>query len=119
MGTDDRTVDRQAVFEALTRALHAQYGGVHARDMATAVFRHARGSKALVGVESGGERAVFYEANARSLTAVPLDEHGLDHARAESLRNGLDDPTAWVDARGDELEWVHPRYRWVLGDGRA
>lgn len=115
MGTDDRTADRQAVFEALTRALHELHGGVHARDMAAAVFRHARGSKALVGIVEGGRQAVFYEANARSLTAVPLDGQGLDRARAESLRTGLDDPTAWVAARRDALDWVHPRYRWVLG----
>lgn len=117
MATDDRSpeVDRQAVYAELTGALQQLRGGVHARDMAAAVFRHATGSTALVGLLAGGERAVFYESNARTLVAVPLDEHGLDHAAVERLWNRLSDPTAWVDARGGDLAWVHPRYRWVLG----
>jgi hypothetical protein len=116
MATDDaeRDVDRQAVFADLTSTVQQLRGGVHARDMASAVFRHARGSTALVGLDDGGERAVFYETNARTLVAVPLDEHGLDHAGAERRWNRLGDPTAWVDARGDDLDWVHPRYRWVM-----
>jgi len=115
MGTD-RTAggDRQAVFAELTSTLQALRGGVHARDMAAAVFRHATGATALVGLEGDGERAVFYEGNARTLTAIPLDAHGLDHTGTELLWNRLSDPTGWVDARGDDLAWVHPRYRWVL-----
>jgi hypothetical protein len=116
MATDDTTpeVDRQAVFAELTGELQRRHGGVHARDMAAAVFRHARGGTALVGLEDGGETVLFYGAHARTLAAVPLDEHGLDHADAERRWNRLGDPTAWVDARGGDLDWVHPRYRWVL-----
>lgn len=115
MATDDGTpeVDRQRVYAELTGVLQQVRGGVHARDMAAAVFRHATGSTALVGLEADGERAVFYESNARTLVAVPLDAHGLDHADAEGLWNRLADPTGWVDARGEDLAWVHPRYRWV------
>lgn len=117
MATDDRSpeVDRQAVYAELTGVLQRLRGGVHARDMAAAVFRHATGSTALVGLLDGGERVVFYESNARTLVAVTLDEHGLHHADAERLWNRLSDPTAWVDARGEDLAWAHPRYRWVLG----
>lgn len=118
MGTGDRTGDRQAVFEALTSALQQLHGGVHARDVATALFRHATGSTALVGLTEGGDRAVFYAADAHTLTSVPLDAHGLDLPRAERLRDRSNDPTAWVVARGDGIDWVHPRYRWVL-DGEA
>jgi hypothetical protein len=115
MATDDHApeVDRQAVYADLASTLQRLRDGVHARDMAADVFRHATGSTALVGLTDGGERAVFYEANARTLVAVPLDEHGLDRPDTERLWNRLSDPTGWVDARGGDLAWVHPRYRWV------
>lgn len=46
MATDERASDRdrQAVFADLAGAIQQLRGGVHARDMAAAVFRHATGS---------------------------------------------------------------------------
>lgn len=116
MATGDSTpeVDRQAVYADLASTLQALHGGVHARDMARAIFRHATGANTLVGLGEDGERAVFYQANARTLVAVPLDEHGLHHDDSERLWNRLTDPTGWIDAHGETLAWVHPRYRWVL-----
>ena len=106
-------------FAELSAAVQRLRGGAHAREMATAAFRHARGATALVGLSTGGESAVFYEGNARTVVAIPLDEHGLDHDRTERLCDRLRDPSAWVDARGAELAWVAPRYRWVLDGERA
>ena len=116
MGTDDRRPesDRQAAFTDLASTVQVTRGGVHAREMAAAVFRHTTGSTTLVGLIDGCERAVFYDADARALTAVPLDEYGLHRADAERLWNRLSDPATWVDAHANDLEWVHPRYRWVL-----
>lgn len=122
MGTDDRRTgaDRQAVFADLASAVQTVRGGDHAHETAAAVFRYATGPTTLVALAGGCERAVFYDANAHTLTAVPLDEHGLDHGGAEQLWNRLSDPTTWVDAREDDLDWVHPRYRRVLdGDPTA
>lgn len=120
MGTDRTTAtDRQAAFAELAAAVQRVRGGAHAREMAAATFRHARGATALVGLSAGGERAVFYEGNARTVVAVPLDAHGLNHADAERICNRLRDPTAWVDARGGEMAWVAPRYRWVLDGARG
>jgi hypothetical protein len=121
MGTDRTTAsDRQAAFAELAAAVQRLRGGAHAREMAAAAFRHARGATALVGLAAGGERAVFYEGNARTVVAVPLDAHGLDHAGAERRCDRLRDPSAWVDAHGTEMAWVAPHYRWVLADeGRS
>lgn len=115
MGIDRTTAtDRKAAFAELAAAVQRCRGGAHAQEMAAAAFRHARGATVLLGLSAGGERAVFYEGNARTVVAVPLDDHGLDHAAAERLCDHLRDPTAWVDARGSEMAWVAPRYRWVL-----
>lgn len=119
MGTDRTTgSDRQAAFAEFSAAVQRLRGGAHAREMAAAAFRHARGATTLVGLSADAERAVFYEGNAKTVVAMPLDEYGLDHAGAERLCDRLRDPTAWVDARGDGMAWVAPRYRWVLdGEG--
>lgn len=106
--------DRQSAFADFASTIQAVRGGDHAREMAVAVFQYATGRTALVGLVDDCERAVFYEGDAHALTAVPLDEHGLDHGAGERLWNRLSDPTTWVDARGDDLDWIHPRYRWVL-----
>lgn len=120
MGTDDRppTVDRRAVFADLASAIRSSRGGGHAREMATALFRYAAEGATLVALDGGGERAVFYDPNARTLTAIPFDEHGPDHPAAEQVLTRLSDPAAWIDARGDDLEWIHPRYRRARVGGR-
>lgn len=120
MGTDDRRTasDRQAVFVDLASTIQTDRGGDHAREMAAAVFRHATGPTTVVGLVDGCEHVVFYDANTHSLTAVPVDEHGLDRSAGERLLHRLSDPTTWVDARANDIDWAHPRYRWVL-DGNA
>lgn len=105
---------RQAVFEDLTATLQTLRGGVHAADMAAALLRYAGGSTALVALVDGGQRAVCYCANARTLAAVPFDRHGVDPDDADRARRSLRDPTTWVDAA--DPDWVHPRYR--RGAGR-
>lgn len=119
MGADHErpTPDRQAVFADLVGALQELRGGVHGGEMAAAVFRHTTGGTSLVGLTAEGRRAVLYQPDARTLVAAPLNEHGLDHDDASPLWTGLSDPTTWVDAHGDDLAWVHPRYRWALGEG--
>lgn len=67
------------------------------------------GSNSLVGLEAGGDRAVFHCADdAEFVAAIPFDEsgvHGDDAellAREEGVREGLE---------AVEYEWVHPEYR--------
>ncbi|MEF8773833.1 MAG: hypothetical protein V5A23_02220 [Halobacteriales archaeon] len=116
MGTDDRAAtDRQRVYEELASTLQTLRGGAHAGRMATALLRHARGATALVALVDGGDRAVFYTANARTLAAVPFDRHGVDADDAGRAWRSLGDPTTWVDAA--DPDWVHPRYRGVRANG--
>lgn len=77
--------------------------------MAEILLRFADG-RDLVGVGADAERAIYYELASRSLVAVRFDKHGVHEGRRELLTRGLDDPAALVEAYGDGLIWVHPRF---------
>lgn len=51
---------------------------------------------------------------AQTLLAYLFDRDGLDESNAEPLWQRLGDPVAWIDAHSEGVNWVHPRYRWVL-----
>lgn len=111
--------DPQSVYEDLASGLRALLAGDRAAAAARALFRHTGDGRELVGVVGGGERAVFYDRDARALVAVPFDRHGVEADAAERLWGPVGDPATWVDANAGTVDWVHPRHRWVLADDRG
>jgi hypothetical protein len=103
--------DPFAVYRGLFGAVAERRRGVHADAMARRLLRHERGTRSLVGVTADGERAVYYAPSARTLVVVEFDADGVATTVQETLARDLDDPAAWVDVRGDDLAWVHPRHR--------
>lgn len=68
----------------------------------------------LVALVDGGTRAAYYDPLARRIHVLPFDESGIDDGAGEVPWRSVEDPASWVDARRDDLDWVHGRYRWVL-----
>jgi hypothetical protein len=90
--------------------LQIRRSGVHSAKMAENLFRSEEG-RDLIGIGHEAERAIYYETASRSLVAVRFDKHGVYTSKQKLLQREIDDPTAWVEAYGDGLVWVHPRYR--------
>jgi hypothetical protein len=103
-------IRRRDIFVNLAEELQIQRSGVHSAKMAENLFRFG-GGRDLVGVGREAKRAIYYETASRSLVAVRFDKHGVYAGEQELLQRELDDPTAWVEAYGGGLVWVHPRYR--------
>jgi hypothetical protein len=108
---EGEATDPFAVHRGLFEAVAERRRGVHADAMARRLLRHERGTRSLVGVAADGERAVYYAPSARTLVVVAFDADGVGTTVQETLARDLDDPAAWVDVRGDDLAWVHPRHR--------
>lgn len=110
---DSPEVDRQELFEDLFDALAEFRTGDHLGTMAQRLLRKDRKIE-LVALVEGGERAVIYHPREHKLVAYPFDAGGVDDSDGETLWGRLGDPTAWVDANVERVDWVHPRYRWIL-----
>lgn len=95
---------------SLIEELQIQGSGVHSAKMAENLFRFEDG-RDLVGIDQEAERAIYYEIASQSLVSVQFDKHGVYAGKQELLQRELNDPTAWVEAYGSGLVWVHPRYR--------
>ena len=106
----DERIRRRDVFVNLTEELQLRRSGVHSAKMAKNLFRFEEG-RDLVGIGHKAKRAIYYETASRSLVAVQFDKHGVYTGEQELLQRELNDPTAWVEAYGSGLVWVHPRYR--------
>lgn len=109
METTDTDAPRYEVFQSLAAELQIQLAGVHGAKMAENLLRFADG-RDLVALRGNAERAIYYELASRSLVAVRFDKHGVYVEGRELLQREIDDPTAWIDAFGDGLAWIHPRY---------
>jgi hypothetical protein len=105
--------ETRGLYRELTRALSELRPGERAGDLAAHLVRRDFGAE-LVALTGYGERAVYFRPLAQTLTAVPFHANGFDDDRARTEWDYVDDPAAWVDAYRDDLDWVHPRYRWVL-----
>lgn len=105
-----RTERHADLFETLAAERHAE----HARFMAEALVRASRTGAQLVGLVDDCRRAVFYSPAGRTLVAYRFDNHGVHEEDLDTLRRLLDDAASWVDTHRDELDWVHPHFRWVL-----
>jgi hypothetical protein len=105
--------ETRGLYRELTRALSELRPGEPTSDLAAHLVRRDFRAE-LVALTSYGERAVYFRPLAQTLSAVPFDADGLDDDRARTEWDYVDDPTSWVDAYRDDLDWVHPRYRWVL-----
>jgi hypothetical protein len=98
------------LYETLAVARHAE----HARHMVEALLRERRTGRQLVGLVENHQRAVFYSPVGRTLVAYRFDRHGLCESDHDTLWRLLGDAASWVDAHRDDLDWVHPHFRWVL-----
>ena len=107
---DSSDVDRQALFEDLYDALAELRTGAHLGPMAQRLLRE----DGLVALVDGGERAVFYRLDSFSVVACSFGAGGAEVGDGKVLWRRVCDPAAWVDANVDRVDWVHPRYRWIL-----
>jgi len=111
MATTDskERIRRHDVFVNLAEELQTRRSGTHSTKMAENLFRFEAG-RDLVALGYEAERAIYYETASQSLVAVQFGKHGVYAGEQELLRREFDDPTAWVEAYGGGLVWVHPRY---------
>lgn len=98
------------LFDELAYHRHAE----HAGEMTEALLEREHTGTDLVGLTDDHQRAVYYSTTGRSLTGYAFDEHGVREADIDSVWRLLSDAASWVDAHQDELDWIHPHYRWVL-----
>lgn len=110
---ESSSVDRQELFEDLFDALAELRSGDHLGTMAQRLLRTDQ-DRELIALVEGGERAVFYRPRSNSLVACPFDVSGVEEGGNDVLWGQLGDPTAWVDANVERVDWVHPRYPWIL-----
>lgn len=116
MGTTpaDTGPNRRQVYYDLYDELAFHKNGEHADRMTEALLRMERDGKSLVGLIDDRQRAVYYSSTGRSLKGYEFDRHGVQEADIDSVWRLLSDAASWVDAHQDELDWIHPHYRWVL-----
>lgn len=116
MGTDScqsepsRTDLYQDLFETLATHRNAE----HARHMAKALVRKDRTDAQLVGLVDDCERAVFYSPDGRTLKGYDFGKHGIVESDFDTLWWLVSDTDSWIDRHQDELDWIHPHFRWVL-----
>jgi hypothetical protein len=77
--------------------------------MARALQRHEQGTRELVGLTQDGQRALYCNTEAKTSVSVAFDKHDV-YAVEDTLSRNVRDPGAWIDAYGDDLEWVLSRY---------
>ena len=111
MASSVHATRRTEVFDQFCAAIARERGGADVYLMAANVLRRANGAYSLVGLEAGGDRAVYHYEGA-FVSAIPFDVEGVRRAEAETLartenvREGLTDV---------EYAWLHPEYRDLLG----
>ena len=107
------TIDRQLLFEDLTDTLTDLRSGRTAATLAQLLVREDYSTDLVALVDDGG-RAVFHHPAAHTLLSYPFDTSGLDESNAETLWRRFGDTATWSDAHSEGVDWVHPRYQWVL-----
>ncbi len=116
MGTTpaDSGPNRREIFYDLYDVLALHHNAEHADRMTQALLRVESDGKDLVGLIDDHQRAVYYSSTGRSLKGYAFDKHGVREADMDSVWRLLGDAASWVDAHQEELDWIHPHYRWVL-----
>jgi hypothetical protein len=108
-GREFQPVARTTVFQELFVAISGTRRGDHAEKMARVLQHYEQGTRELVGLAQNGNRALYCNTEAKTLVSVAFDKHGV-YAVEDTLSRNVRDVEAWIDARGDDLEWVHPQY---------
>ena len=114
METTPAGPSRRQVYDDLYDQLALHHDLEHADRMAHALLRVESDGKDLVGLVDDHQRAVYYSTTGHSLKGYAFDEHGVREADVDSVWRLLSDAASWVDAHQEELDWIHPHYRWVL-----
>jgi hypothetical protein len=114
--------DRLDLSEELAAAISARRAGVRREAAATRLLAFEAGTRELVGLVYGGDRALYFDSVPRTLVGYEFDEGGVDEASRELVHAGLSDAGSWVRVHGAKLDWVHPRYlperpRWTASGG--
>jgi len=89
----------------------------HANRVAHALLRMESDGKDPVALVDDHQRAVYYSNTGRSLKGYASNKHGGREVDIDSVWHLLSDAASWVDARQEELDWIHSHYRWVLDLG--
>ncbi|MFC7078833.1 hypothetical protein [Halorussus caseinilyticus] len=98
------------IFDRLCAAIAREQGGADVYLKAAHLIRRNNGAYSLVGLEEGGERAVYhYEGVFASV--MPFDEDGVRQHEAETLARNEDVREGLTAV---EYAWVHPAYRDLL-----
>lgn len=113
-GRDPDAVSRSELYTDLFETLSVHRRGDHADRMAQALLRKDRSEKQLVGLDDDCERAVYYSPDERTLKGYQFDKHGVSGTEFVTRWRLLSDAASWVDAHQDDLDWIHPQFRWVL-----
>ncbi len=92
------------LFVTINRYRH----GDHAAKIAHTLTRYEQGTRELVALDAECTRALYCNTAAEALVAVEFDKHGVSES-GERVAD-VSDARAWIDAYGDDLVWVHPRY---------
>lgn len=98
------------LFDRLCEAIAREQGGADVYMKAAHLLRRDNGAYALVGLESGGERAVYHYEGVFA-SALPFDADGVRQEEAETLARNEDVREA---LRAVSYAWVHPGYRDLL-----
>lgn len=110
MASPAASAGRTELFDRLCEAVAREAGGGDAYLKAAHLLGRDNGAYSLVGLEAGGERAVYHYDGVFA-SAMPFDAEGVRRAEAETLarnenvREGL---------RSASYSWVRPSYRDLL-----
>ncbi len=97
-------------FQELAAVLQANRAGVHGDKMAENLIRFAQG-RDLVAIDTETQRALYHERASESLTAVRFGKSGILVGQQEPIQDTVSDLAPLVEARSDDLLWIHPRLR--------
>lgn len=107
--------DPSDLFRDLVSTLRETRRGVHQHRMAQSLLQKDANGARLIALESGTERAVFFNPASQTLESVPFDREGTHEDHSRTLSNQLSDPSSWVEAHATRLAWIHPHFRWACG----
>ena len=103
------TADQETIYDQLCKAITHAKGVTDASLKTAQVLMWDVGPTSLVGLEAGGERAIYHvDGDEEFVAAFPFDETGVNDDDAELLGQGDNVEEALDEV---EYEWVHPGYR--------
>lgn len=102
--------EQPELFDAVFDALSARRGD-HIDTITRHLLRHVDGATELIGITGRGDQAVCFDPLERAVYRIPISRHGVHVPSATVEWSNLADPSSYVDAHHDELDWIHPAYR--------